>query len=180
MSQDATDGDVRKTNGRTEEIGGRAVKDRQGIVPGSNEQAAGNVQTAYGQAKDAIASGATEVAKDATATYAKARDAVVHGAKSAIDGLADGDFGALRDDLARLAQTVGELLQSQAASTRDQVMDTVGAAGDNVTRSAAAAQDKLVSLEADFEAWIKKNPLSAVAIALGLGFLTAKMTRFIK
>jgi ElaB/YqjD/DUF883 family membrane-anchored ribosome-binding protein/uncharacterized protein YjbJ (UPF0337 family) len=180
MNKDSIEGAARKTVGQAEEIAGRAFKDKQTAGRGLYDQTAGNVESTYGHAKDAIATGATEAAKGSSATYAKVRDAVSQGAKSAIDGLANSDFAALRDDLAKLTQTVSQLVQNQAASTRDQVMDVVGAAGDNIAQSAVVAQDRLVSLEADFEARIQKNPLSAVAIAVGVGFLVGKMTRSIK
>ncbi|SEE17136.1 protein of unknown function [Rhizobiales bacterium GAS191] len=176
MNTDNAEGAARKTIGQVEEIAGRTLKDKRTTGQGLYDQAAGNVQSAYGHARDAIASGASDIAKGASETIAKTRDAVSQGTKTAVDGLANSDFAALRDDLAKLTQTVGLLVQNQATSTRDQVMDVVGTAGDNITQSAAVAQDRLVSLEAEFEARIQKNPLSAVAIAIGVGVLIGKMT----
>lgn len=175
MNRDSIEGAARKTVGQAEEIAGRSFKDKAATGKGLYDQAAGNVQSAYGHAKDAIATGASEVAKEASATYAKTKDAVSQGAKNAIDGLASTDFSALREDLAKLTETVGQLVQKQAASTRDQVMDVVGAAGDNIAHSAGVAQDRLVSLEADFEGQVHKNPLTAIAIALGVGILIGKL-----
>jgi ElaB/YqjD/DUF883 family membrane-anchored ribosome-binding protein/uncharacterized protein YjbJ (UPF0337 family) len=176
MNKDNIQGAVRKTVGQAEQIAGRTFEDKQTTGQGLYDQAAGNVQSAYGQAKDAVATGVSDLAQGASATFAKAKDAVTEGAKGAVDGLTNSDLGALRDDLAKLTQTVSQLVQNQAASTRDQVMDVVGAGGDNVARSAAVAQEKLVSVEADVEARIQKNPWSAVAIAMGVGILIGKMT----
>jgi ElaB/YqjD/DUF883 family membrane-anchored ribosome-binding protein len=82
----------------------------------------------------------------------------------------------LREDLVKLAHTIGQLVQNQAASTGAQVMDVVGTASDNISGSASVAQDKLMSIEAGVEARIQKNPWSAVAIALGLGLLIGKLS----
>ena len=101
------------------------------------------------------------------------------GAANSTDAAADkarDDFAALREDLAKLTGTVGQLVQSQAASTGTQVMDAVGVARDKISEGATATQDKLVSLEADLEEKIRQNPLSAVAIALGIGLLLGKMS----
>ncbi len=179
MSQDITDGTTGKTNGQAQEIPGGTATEKRTAGRSLYDQARDRVTDAYGHARDTIAGGTAEIAEDATATHAKAKD-TAQGAKAALHGLASGDFGVLRDDLARLTQTIGEFLQGQAASASDEVAAAVGAAGENVAQSAAAAQDKLVTLEADLVAWVKKNPLSAVAVAAGLGFLAAKMTRFIK
>ncbi|SEF11525.1 protein of unknown function [Rhizobiales bacterium GAS191] len=176
MGNGSNESGVRKTTGQAEEIAGRSFKDKQTAGQGLYDQAAGNAQSAYGHAKGAVASGVSEAAKAASETLAKTKDAMSQGAKTAIEGLANSDFDALRDDLAKLTQTVSQLVQNQAASTRDQVMDAVGTAGDNIAQSAAVAQDKLVSFEADFEARVQKNPLGAIAIAVGAGILIGKMT----
>jgi ElaB/YqjD/DUF883 family membrane-anchored ribosome-binding protein len=170
----SNEGGVRKTTGQAEEIAGRSFKDKQTTGQGLYDQAAGNAQSAY--AKGAIAGGVSEAAKAASETLAKTKDAMTQGAKTAIEGLANSDFDALRDDLAKLTQTVSQLVQNQAATTRDHVMDAVGTAGGNIAQSAAVAQDKLVSVGADFEARVQKNPLGAVAIAVGVGILIGKMT----
>ena len=82
----------------------------------------------------------------------------------------------LRDDIARLPQTVSDLAQKQVASSRDQVAGVVGAAEDSLSQSAAVAQDKFAAVEGDVEAPIKKNPWGAVAIAGLIGLLIGKMS----
>lgn len=161
MNKDSTEGMARKTIGQVEEFAGRTLKDKQTTGQGHYDQAAGGVQNAYGQAEESATSGTSEVAKVA---------------KGAIDNVTNADFSALRDDLAKLTQTVSQLVQGQAATTRDQVMDAVGTASANLSDSAAAAQQKLMSVEADLEKRIQKNPLGAVAIAVGLGILLGRMT----
>ncbi len=160
MDKDTIEGTSRKVMGQAEEFGGRALKAKQATVQGLYDQAAGTAQDALGQAKDAVANGAASVAK---------------AAKTAVDEVANVDFGALRDDLAKLTQTVSQLVQSQAASTKSQVMEIVGTAGQNISESAAIAQDKMASIESDLESRIRKNPWGAVAIAVGVGLLIGKM-----
>jgi uncharacterized protein YjbJ (UPF0337 family) len=145
MNKGSIEGAARKTVGQAEEIASRTFKDHQTSGEKLYDQAAGNMQSAYGQAKDAV----------------------TQGAKDVVEGLASTDFGTLRDDLAKLTQTVSQLVRNQTASTRDQIMDVAGAAGDNIAQSAAIAQDKLVSFEADIETRVQKNPLLAVALAVG-------------
>ena len=86
------------------------------------------------------------------------------------------DLSRLRDDIAKLTQTVSDLAQKQVASSRDQVASAVGAAGDSLTQSAAVAQDKFAAVEGDVEARIKKNPWGAVAVAGLIGLLIGKMS----
>jgi ElaB/YqjD/DUF883 family membrane-anchored ribosome-binding protein len=62
---------------------------------------------------------------------------------------------AIRADLQNLSSTVGRI------------------AGTQINR----AQDKAMETAADAEEAIKRNPLSAVAIAVGLGFLFGVFTR---
>jgi ElaB/YqjD/DUF883 family membrane-anchored ribosome-binding protein len=98
--------------------------------------------------------------------------------KQSSDAAADAavDFSSLRDDVAKLTQTVSDLLQKQASSTRDQVMDAVGTAANNVAQTTSDAQDKLTSLEADISLRIRRNPWTAVAIAALVGLLIAKLS----
>src|SRR6476620_7501102 len=102
MNQGISDGAERTTGGQAEEIAGRAFTDKQPTARSFYDEAAGSMQSAYGHAKDAIATSATEVAKDASATYAEFKDTASQGAKTAIDGLANNHFDAMRDDLAKL------------------------------------------------------------------------------
>jgi ElaB/YqjD/DUF883 family membrane-anchored ribosome-binding protein len=101
-------------------------------------------------------------------------------AKDAAKDMADSgsmpDLSRLRDDIAKLTQTVSELAQKQVASSRDQVAGVVGAAGDSLSQSAAVAQDKFAAVEGDVEARIKKNPWGAVAVAGLIGLLIGKMS----
>ena len=83
--------------------------------------------------------------------------------------------GDISDQVSKLTQTVSDLVQKQASTARDQVMGAVGVATDTISQTAAATQDKLVSMEEDIGARIRKNPWSALAIAALIGLLIGKM-----
>jgi ElaB/YqjD/DUF883 family membrane-anchored ribosome-binding protein len=86
------------------------------------------------------------------------------------------DFETLRRDVAKLAQTVSGLAQNQAATARGQVTEALGVASDQIAQSAASTQDKVMSLEADLETYVRQKPLYSVLVALGVGFLLGKMS----
>jgi ElaB/YqjD/DUF883 family membrane-anchored ribosome-binding protein len=86
------------------------------------------------------------------------------------------DFETLRRDVAKLVQTVSDLAQNQAVTARGQVTQALGAASDQIVQSAAATQDKIMSLEADLESYVREKPLYSVLVALGVGFLLGKMS----
>lgn len=95
MNKDSVEGGLRKTAGQVEEFAGRSTKNKQMTGEGLYDQAVGTAQSTYGQAKDTLASGASAVQK---------------AAGDAMNGIANGDFEALRADVAKLAQTVGLLI----------------------------------------------------------------------
>jgi ElaB/YqjD/DUF883 family membrane-anchored ribosome-binding protein len=161
MSKDDIEGAERKTMGKDAKPGRKTVDDKQNSAPGLYDQAADSVQSALGHAKDALASGVSSVA-----------DAM----RGAADKETNPDLGALREDLAKHRRTVSELVERQAASRREQVMDALGGVGETISESASAAQDKMGSIEADLESRIQRNPWSAIAIALGVGILIGKMS----
>ena len=77
-------------------------------------------------------------------------------------------------------QTTGQGLYDQAAGAAQnaygQAKDMVSQAGDNLSRTASNAQDEVASFEANLEERIKKNPLVAVGVAVGIGFVLGKIT----
>ncbi|SDR45420.1 Uncharacterized conserved protein YjbJ, UPF0337 family [Rhizobiales bacterium GAS113] len=176
MNKDTIQGGMRKVGGEVEEIAGRTLRDKQTTGKGIYEQAAGEAQSSYGKAKDAVSVGASDLVKDTALTFGKAKDAVGQTAQDAIDAVKNTDFEALRSDLAKLTQTVSQLVQNQASSTRDFVSDAVGTASDNIAQTASAAQDQLLSFQGDLEERVKANPIAAIAISFGVGVLFAKLT----
>jgi ElaB/YqjD/DUF883 family membrane-anchored ribosome-binding protein len=150
MNKDNLEGTFRSAIGQGEKLAGQAMNDRGMAAQGNYDDAAGKARSALGSAKDALS-----------------------GSADAISAL---DFSGLRGEVAKLTQTVSDLAQKQVSAGRDQVAGAMGAAGDSLTQSAAAAQDKLAAVESDVEARIKRNPWGAVAIAGLIGLLIGKMS----
>jgi uncharacterized protein YjbJ (UPF0337 family) len=77
-------------------------------------------------------------------------------------------------------QTTGQGLYDQAAGAAQnaygQAKDMVSQAGDNLSQTASKAQDQVASFEANLEERIKNNPLVAVGVAVGIGFVLGKIT----
>jgi ElaB/YqjD/DUF883 family membrane-anchored ribosome-binding protein len=150
MNKDKFEGGVRSAAGEAERTVSAAADDKASDVRGAYDQVAGSAQSAWGSAKEA--------------------------AKEAADSGSIPDLSRLRDDIAKLTQTVSDLAQKQVASSRDQVAGVVAAAGDTLSQSAAVAQDKFAAGAGDVEARIKKNPWCAVAVAGLIGLLVGKMS----
>jgi ElaB/YqjD/DUF883 family membrane-anchored ribosome-binding protein len=86
------------------------------------------------------------------------------------------DLAALRQDVSRLAETLGQVQhQTQAAGTH--VSDTVGAAMDAVTNTATDAQRRVLTAGRDIEASVERYPLTAIAIAFGIGLSFGLISR---
>jgi uncharacterized protein YjbJ (UPF0337 family) len=77
-------------------------------------------------------------------------------------------------------QTTGQGLYDQAAGAAQnaygQAKDMVSQASDNRSQTASNAQDQVASFEANLEERIKNNPLVAVGVAGGIGFVLGKIT----
>jgi ElaB/YqjD/DUF883 family membrane-anchored ribosome-binding protein len=150
MNKDNFEGGVRSAVSQGERFVGSATDDKASEVRGAYNEVAGSAQSAWGSAKEA--------------------------AKDMADSGSIPDMSRLREDIAKLTQTVSDLAQKQVVSSRDQVAGVVGAAGDSLSQSAAVAQDKFAAVEGDVEARIKKNPWGAVAVAGLIGLLIGKMS----
>lgn len=95
----------------------------------------------------------------------------------------------VRNDLARLAGTVGNLLSSTAESaTRGSARDSMEDMRDNLysraskwgsqgSSMASDARDKLYDANSELEARIERHPLAAVLIAAGIGMAIGLMSR---
>ena len=150
MNKDYVEGSLRSAVGQGEKLVGQATNDPRATGQGVYDDVAGKAQSAFGSATDAASRG--------------------------VDAVATVDFSALRDEVAKLTQTVADLAQKHVSSGRDQVVGAMGAASDSLAQSAAVAQDKFAAVEGDVEARIKKNPWGAVAIAGLIGLLIGKMS----
>jgi ElaB/YqjD/DUF883 family membrane-anchored ribosome-binding protein len=150
MNKDHVEGTVRSAVGQGEKVLGQVLNDPARTAQGSYDDAMGKARSALGSAKDAVS--------------------------GSVDAVSSLDFSGLRDEVAKLTQTVTDLTQRRVSAGRDQVVSAMGAAGDSLSQSASAAQDTFAAVEGDMEARIKKNPWGAVAIAALLGLLIGKMS----
>jgi ElaB/YqjD/DUF883 family membrane-anchored ribosome-binding protein len=87
------------------------------------------------------------------------------------------DLAALRQDVSRLAETLGQLVQHQTQAAGTHVSDTVGAAMDAVTNTATDAQRRVLTAGSDIEASVVRHPLTAIAIAFGIGLSFGLISR---
>ena len=76
----------------------------------------------------------------------------------------------LRKDLADLGTTVRALAQAKSVSAQRAVRDTTE---EIARRGQELAEEKY----SDFEATVRRHPLTAVAVALGLGYLAGLLSR---
>ena len=83
----------------------------------------------------------------------------------------------LRDDLASLARSVAAAGSEKADAYRSRVRRASNEAADASLQMVDAAREQALSLEKDLERKIRTNPLQAVALAAGVGFLIALMAR---
>ncbi len=101
MNKDQVEGSLRSAMGQGEQVVGQAMNDPRTTGQGIYDDAAGKVQSALGSAGDAVS---------------RTADAV-----SALD------FSALRDEVAKLTQTVSDLAQRRVSLGRDQLAGAMGA-----------------------------------------------------
>jgi ElaB/YqjD/DUF883 family membrane-anchored ribosome-binding protein/uncharacterized protein YjbJ (UPF0337 family) len=149
VDKDEFKGAVRSTVGQSEKFGGDAFRDKSTAAPARYDEAVGNAESAVGSVKYAVSRGA--------------------------DAVASGDISAVRNDLAKLTETISGLVQKQAVSTRDQVTDALGSVGENLSQSASVAQDTLMSMQEEIGLRARKNPWSAVAMAVLVGLILGRL-----
>jgi ElaB/YqjD/DUF883 family membrane-anchored ribosome-binding protein len=87
------------------------------------------------------------------------------------------DLAALRRDVARLAETLSELVQHQTQAAGFRVSDAVGEARDRIASTAADTQSRVRAAGGEIEASIERNPLMAVLIAFGIGMSLGMISR---
>jgi uncharacterized protein YjbJ (UPF0337 family) len=130
MNRESLEGQVRSGIGQAEKIVGQAIGDKATAAQGVYDDAAGKAQAALGSAKDAV--------------------------NESVNAVSALDLSGMRNEIAKLAQTVSDLAHKQVTAGRDQVVGAMEAA--------------------DVETRIKKNPWAAVAIAALIGLLIGKMS----
>jgi ElaB/YqjD/DUF883 family membrane-anchored ribosome-binding protein len=87
------------------------------------------------------------------------------------------DLTVLRQDVARLAETVHELLQHQTQAAGLRMSEVVGDARDKIASTAADAQSRVCAAGHEIGVSIERNPLTAVLIALGIGMSIGLISR---
>jgi ElaB/YqjD/DUF883 family membrane-anchored ribosome-binding protein len=83
----------------------------------------------------------------------------------------------LREDISTLAKTVAAVGNEKAAEVRGKARRAANEAADVSISVVEAAREQAASLERDLEQQIRAKPIQSVAIAAGVGFLFALLTR---
>ena len=86
-------------------------------------------------------------------------------------------LAALRQDIARLSESVGALLQNPAPGAAQQVSNAVDGAKATFFSTAADVKSRVNSAGGEIEASIERNPLTAIMISFGVGMALGMMTR---
>lgn len=83
----------------------------------------------------------------------------------------------LREDIAALAKTVAAVGNEKASEMKSKAKRAAADASDASYQIAEAAKNQALTWERDLEGQIRANPLQSVAIAAGVGFLFALLSR---
>lgn len=87
------------------------------------------------------------------------------------------DLAALRQDVARLAESMTALMQGQAQGAAQRVSDMVDDAKARVTNTAADVKSRVNAAGGEIEASIERNPMTAMLISFGVGMALGLMSR---
>jgi ElaB/YqjD/DUF883 family membrane-anchored ribosome-binding protein len=87
------------------------------------------------------------------------------------------DIDKLRDDLVRLSQSVSSLLGSRATDARDMVTDTASGLYETGLDYAQDAEAQVRGMAGDLSKQIERNPLAAIGIVFGVGYVIGMMRR---
>ena len=93
------------------------------------------------------------------------------------DGDLSADLAALRRDVARLADTMGELVHHQTQAAGHRVSEAVGDAREKIVSAADDAKNGVRAASGEITASIERNPLTAVLIAFGIGMSLGMISR---
>lgn len=83
----------------------------------------------------------------------------------------------LREDIAALAKTVAAVGNEKASEVKSKAKRAAADATDASYQIAEAAKNQALTWERDLEGQIRANPIQSVAIAAGVGFLFALLSR---
>ena len=87
------------------------------------------------------------------------------------------DLAALRHDVARLAETMGDIAQRQVQSASHRVSEAAGDARDRLASSATEVQARICAATRSLGRTVERNPMTAVMIALGVGMSLGLLSR---
>lgn len=87
------------------------------------------------------------------------------------------DLAELRRDLAKLTETVSNLVSNQAGHARSTVTDAAAGIYDSGAEALRYAEDQARTARDDIVRTIERNPMTAVAAALGVGMILGMMNR---
>ena len=86
-------------------------------------------------------------------------------------------LAALRQDIARLSESVSALLQNPAPGVAQHVSDVVEDAKAKFSSTAADVKSRVNVAGGEIEASIERHPLTAMLISFGVGMALGVMTR---
>jgi ElaB/YqjD/DUF883 family membrane-anchored ribosome-binding protein len=86
-------------------------------------------------------------------------------------------LAALRQDIARLSESVSALLQNPAPGVVQQVSDAVDDAKAKFSSTAADVKSRVSAAGGEVEATIERHPLTAILISFGVGMALGVMSR---
>lgn len=86
-------------------------------------------------------------------------------------------LAALRQDIARLSESVSALLQNPAPGVAQQVSDAVDDAKAKCSSTAADVKSRVNVTGGEIETSIERHPLTAMLISFGVGMALGVMTR---
>jgi ElaB/YqjD/DUF883 family membrane-anchored ribosome-binding protein len=87
------------------------------------------------------------------------------------------DIDKLRGDLVRLSQSVSALLTARATDARDLVTETASDMYDTGLDYARDAEGQMRGMASDIAKQVERNPLAAVGIVFGVGYIIGLMRR---
>lgn len=87
------------------------------------------------------------------------------------------DLADLRNDISKLSASVLELVQNQAAATKQQVLGAADEARHKFSAQTAEAKDRLSAITTDLENSIERSPFTAVFAGAIAGFLIGILIR---
>lgn len=87
------------------------------------------------------------------------------------------DIDKLRDDLVKLSKSVTALMTTRATEARDLVTETAGEYYDTGLEYAQDAQTQVRGMAGDVAKQVQSNPLAAVGIVFGVGYLIGLMRK---